>query len=191
MNGSYLITDLSQEAAIAKVMLKIIKDSLENQQFVRNRIKLGVSAMKPELFKSLSLIVRYIESSIKDIVIQRNHKYEVKTAEFIIEGGANPGQQVRVDRIIIKKNSGEHLQPPVPEVKKKVEEVKKEEKKISQPNNQQQKPSEVKPEKPSSVQQEIPPVNPIVRTQNYHVLLNYVTQGYWTIAVPPTIENEY
>ena len=65
--------------------------------------------MKPELFKSLSLIVRYIESSIKDIVIQRNHKYEVKTAEFIIEGGANPGQQVRVDRIIIKKNSGEHL----------------------------------------------------------------------------------
>jgi hypothetical protein len=50
MNGSYLITELSQEAAIAKVMLKIIKDSVENQQFVRNRIKLGVSAMKPELF---------------------------------------------------------------------------------------------------------------------------------------------
>jgi ribosomal protein S3AE len=36
MNGSYLITDLSQEAAIAKIMLKIIKDSLENQKFYKN-----------------------------------------------------------------------------------------------------------------------------------------------------------
>ena len=50
MNGTYLITDMSQEAAIVIIMLNIIKKRLMNQQFVRNRIKLGVSTTKPELF---------------------------------------------------------------------------------------------------------------------------------------------
>ncbi len=27
--------------------------------------------------------------------------------------------------------------------------------------------------------------------QNYNVMLNYVTQGHWTISVPPTNQNKF
>jgi hypothetical protein len=62
MNGTYLITDLSQEAAIAKIILTTVIANLGNKKYWRNQVKLGVSAMKPELFLSLNLIVESIEN---------------------------------------------------------------------------------------------------------------------------------
>ena len=62
MSGTYFITDLSQEAAIAKIFFTTIKTNLSNKLFSHNQIKLGVSALKPELFVSLNLIVESIEN---------------------------------------------------------------------------------------------------------------------------------
>ena len=62
MNGTYLITDLSQENAIAKIILTTVKANLGNKNYMQNQIKLGVSAMKPELFLSLILIIESIEN---------------------------------------------------------------------------------------------------------------------------------
>ena len=62
MNGTYLITDLSQEAAIAKILFTTVKTNLLNKMYQHSKIKLGVSAIKPELFVSLNLIVESIEN---------------------------------------------------------------------------------------------------------------------------------
>jgi hypothetical protein len=62
MSGTYFITDLSQEAAIAKIFFTTIKTNLSNKLFSHNQIKLGVSAIKQELFVSLNLIVETIEN---------------------------------------------------------------------------------------------------------------------------------
>jgi hypothetical protein len=62
MTGTYFITDLSQEAAIAKIFFTTVKTNLSNKLFSHNQIKLGVSAIKPELFVSLNLIVESIEN---------------------------------------------------------------------------------------------------------------------------------
>jgi hypothetical protein len=62
MKGTFLITDLSQEAAIAKIILTNVKTNLGNKNYSHDKIKLGVSAMKPELFLSLNLIVESIEN---------------------------------------------------------------------------------------------------------------------------------
>ena len=62
MNGTYFITDVSQEAAIAKIFFTTVKTNLSNKMYQHSQIKLGVSAMKPELFVSLNLIVESIEN---------------------------------------------------------------------------------------------------------------------------------
>lgn len=71
MNGTYLITDLSQEAPIAKILLTTIKGVILNTNYTLNEIKLGVSAMKPEFFPSLNLIIESIENQIIELVIQK------------------------------------------------------------------------------------------------------------------------
>jgi hypothetical protein len=62
MSGTYFITDLSQEAAIAKIFLTTVKTNLSNKAYSHSQIKLGVSAIKQELFVSLNLIVESIEN---------------------------------------------------------------------------------------------------------------------------------
>ena len=62
MNGTYLITDLQQEAAVAKIIISNINSMLLNKNNQQSQIKFGVSAMKPELFMSLTLIVESIEN---------------------------------------------------------------------------------------------------------------------------------
>ena len=71
MNGTYFLTDMSQEAAIAKIFFTTVKTNLSNKMYQHSQIKLGVSAMKPELFVSLNLIVESIENQIIELVNQK------------------------------------------------------------------------------------------------------------------------
>ena len=57
-----VIRNLLQEAAIAELLIKEIKHSLDNKIYSKkNEIKVGVSTEKPELFESLKLIVKKVE----------------------------------------------------------------------------------------------------------------------------------
>ena len=71
MNGTYFITDLSQEAAIAKIFFTTVKTNLSNKMYQHSQIKLGVSAINPELFVSLNLIVESVENQIIELVNQK------------------------------------------------------------------------------------------------------------------------